>query len=696
MGASEHEGVFVQSLSVRAMPCRNFQLSVLGLQLSVLLAFSTPAFSQATFPSPVLTSISPLGAKPGTTLELTLRGTDLDGPEAILLGDRSIPVKSSKPNVFSLALPADIKPALYDLRFVGRYGVSNPRVFELSTLDAIDSTGANARPDKALKVGLNTVVQGCFKSNSPHWFVVDMKQGQHLTASFDGHGFDTRTELVGALSTPSGRELARMRHGVLSFTAAADASYRLCFNELMFRTGDDYGYRVTLSSAAPPAVRVVKYGEAEPLQIGQTVRDYFLPHGLERTFDLSFKAGEQFIIEVHSHQLGHSTDPHLFIESVLQDAAGKETLKPQAEIADATVITPAPSISIPNRDPVYAFTAKADGKIRITLNDNFNTTLPFELDVVKEAPKSPALIALNPILPGAKVKGAEIGSANVPRQGIAALEVIALNRNALSEPIELRADKLPAGVTCLGGFIGRGQSLGYIAFQASADAPAGACILDEIPQSRFVSFSVVELTRDNALYRTTGSPALGVSTQPAPAFVQTEKTDIFEVAADAKLDIALKVTRHADFTDALKLKVLGLVDAAKAPDADIPAKAATGKFTLDVKALKLAPGDYGFILQGPAKMKFRRNSEVITQVEADIRKIMAAQTALKKDLDAATVEKDAALIAKANTALQANDAAKAAADETLKEAIAKSVLKEATFVVYSNPIRIRVKEAAKK
>jgi hypothetical protein len=353
-----------------------------------------------------------------------------------------------------------------------------------------------------------------------------------------------------------------------------------------------------------------------------------------------------------------------------------------------------------NRDPSYAYEAKADGSFRLTLNDAFGTTHPFELRILKEAPKPPRLIAINPILPGAKTKTAESGSSNVPRNGIAALEVVAPNRNALSEPIELKAENLPAGVTCLGGFIGKGQSLGYIAFQATADAPAGASVLSGISKSQFVSYNVTDMTKESPLYRTSGAPALGVSTQTAPAFVQTEKTDILEVAADAKLDIALKVTRHAEFTDALKLKVLGLIaDITKAPEADIAAKAVAGKFTLDVKTLKLAPGDYGIILQGPAKMKMRRGVEELSSAEADAKKAIEAQAVAKKQLDAANADatpKKAELVKAATAAVKAAETAKATADKLVKDLAAKAAPKEATFIVYSNPIRIRVKEVAKK
>jgi len=670
--------------------------SILHFKFAILLALTAPAFSQATFPTPALAGISPLGSKAGTTVELTLRGADLDAPSAILLNERSVPVKSPKPNVVSLTLPADLKPALYDLRFVGRYGVSNPRVFEISTLDAVDSPGTNTKADKAHKVALNSVIQGAFKSAAPHWFTFDTKNGQTITATFNGRRFDTRTELLAAVSAPTGRELARMRDGVLTFTAKADATYRLRLNELMFRPGDDYSYRVTLSTTPAPTRPASKAVPVRPVQIGQTIQDAFLPLGAAHSFDLAVKTGEKFIIEVHSHQLGHPTDPQLLIENLKADG----TLSAQAEIADAPAITPAPSLVVLNRDPSYAYDAKADGTFRLTLNDAFGTTHPFELRILKEAPKPPTLIAINPILPGAKTKTAESGSSNVPRNGIAALEVVAPNRNALSEAIELKAENLPAGVTCLGGFIGKGQSLGYIAFQATADAPAGASVLRGISRSQFVSYNVADMTKESPLYRTTGAPALGVSTQTAPAFVQTDKTDILEVAADAKLEIPLKVTRHTEFTDALKLKALGLIaDVTKAPEADIAAKAADGKFTLDVKTLKLAPGDYGFILQGPAKMKIRRNLEELAQAESDAKKALGDQKTAQDKLKAAnadTTPQKAEFVKTATEAVKAADKAKADVDKLVKDLTAKAAPKEAIFIVYSNPIRIRVQEVAKK
>ncbi len=637
-----------------------------GLCVLICSPLVSNSYSQAIFPSPVLTSLSPLGGKPGTSVELTLRGTDLDGPKAVLIGDRAVPITAV--TKAALVLPADMPDGLHDLRFVGRYGVSNPRVFQVSKHASVESPGTNAKPDKAHAVKVGDAIQGAFKATTPQWFSFEAKKGQTITASYDGQRFDTRTELLGAITDTQGRELARMKAGVLTFTAPADGSYRLRLHELMHRTGDDYAFRVVLGVSVPPVGKTSPIG---PISIGGTVKGSFA--GIH-SFDLPFKAGQRFVIQVLSHQLGHATDPHLVIENLKAD--GSTTA--QAEVADAPVITPAPGLKLENRDPVYAYEAKADGTFRITLNDNFATTLPFELRISEKAENR--LIALYSSLPkAANAKNAEIGYANVLRGGIHALEVVAMNRNSLSEAIELKAEKLPAGLTSLGGFIGKGQSLGYIAFQAAADAPTGASVVSSVPESACVSFAVADAARDNVLIRRSGPPAFGVSSLSTPALIVTEKTDLLEVPRDGKLDIALKVTRHAEFSDAIKLKALGLIDAAKAPEADIPAKAVAGKFTLDVKTLKLAPGEYGFILQGPAKMKVRRNLEELAEAEKKAQEAAEALTKAKADPSP-----------KAAELVKTAEKAKTEADKAVKDQTTKAAPKDATFIVWSNPIRVRV------
>lgn len=677
---------------VKPKVCRAIAVMYIGL--------TTISSAQATFPTPVLTSIAPLGASAGETVTLTLRGSEVDEARSLLLNEHVIPIEPVKGKGWRVVLPADLKPGFYDLRLVSSLGVSNPRTFEISRHPTLASTGKNTAPEQALQVPLNSVIDGVFKAATLQWFRFHAKKGEVIRASFAAERFDVRSELMGTVLDVAGHEVARMKNGTAAFTCAAEGACLLRLHDLMHRGGDDYGFRVTLEqlkaasgeksgSPPPPAPR--------PLKAGDVVEDFFPEGGQPRVFDLPLKAGDKVVIEVRSHQAGNPSDPHLFIETLKPDGTGT----PLAQVADAPAITPAPALPVLNRDPLYAYEAKAAGTLRLSLNDNFNTTSPFQLSV-RAAPGSvPRLIALNATLPSAAArKGYEVGTANVCRGGILALEVIAPNRHAFSEAIELKTDgvQLPKGLACLGGFIGRGQSHGWLAFQAAADAPAGAAVIGTIPEAVYAQFAVADAARDQLLIRHAGPPAIGVSTLSAPALVVAEGGETFEAAADGKLEIALKITRHAEFQDALKLKVLGLTEIAKAPEADIAAKAGAGKLTLDMKALKLAPGEYGFILQGPAKMKYRRDADELTQAEADQKKALAHHKEAQQKLNqakAGTTPQKEALVEEAKRELQKAAAAKSAIDQRVKSLSAKAAPKEATFIVCSSPLRLTVKAPGK-
>src|SRR5215813_11863565 len=116
-------------------------------------------------PNPRLLTVSPCGAKAGTSVEITWTGTDLEEPQAFLFshpGIKAAPVippppkeepkktdpkkddpkkdapkkpEEKKPappppiTKFTITVPADVPPGYYDVRLVNKFGVSNPRVF---------------------------------------------------------------------------------------------------------------------------------------------------------------------------------------------------------------------------------------------------------------------------------------------------------------------------------------------------------------------------------------------------------------------------------------------------------------------------------------------------------------------------------------------------------------------------------------
>ncbi len=729
--------------------------------------------AQVTAPSPLLTSIQPLGGRPGGTVTLQAKGTDVDETQALVLTHLhdgnllTVPaaVPAGKKGVLEARLPADARPGLYDLRIRTRQGVSNPRVFQVSPAAIVESTGANTTSATAISVAAESAIHGTFKSTAPHWFSLTGKKGQRLLGAFIGGAWDVRTSLVGTVFDAAGRELARMRDGILDVTWPSDGTFHLKLHDLMFGGGDDYGYRFTLTHGAviwaanpdtvlgwnlpggkPTSLRVLRGSPLEHLKaapdviaklvaenpvrplplprglelpgndalstvsIGQNISGWFPADGGARQFDLSFKKDDRFIIEVVSQQLGFMTDPTLLVENVKGDI-----LSAQAEVTELPAPVPAPDTRLINLDPAYGHEARADGLFRLSLSDPSNAAngrrLPFELRIRKAADSSlEGAVALPAKLPAAAATGPhDIPSSNLWRNGTLALEVFVPGRTSVSEAFSFNVGGLPAGVTCLGGFIGRGQGLGYVILKASADAPAGVSALTGIARTNYLTWPVKDTGRETLVTRLAGAPTVAVVPELAPVLIEPASPAVPEVQATGKLEIALKVSRHPGCTEALKLKVLGFTDPAKAPEITVAAKAADGKLSLELKTLKLPPGDHACVLQGTAKMPYQKTSAEAEEAGRKAQKAVEARAAVQKNLDVAQErlkavkpEDKAALTAQQTkikdltTALAAADKARTEAEKTAKALAAKNAPKDTTFLVHSAPIRFRVVEAAKK
>src|SRR4051794_9658839 len=129
-------------------------------------------------PSPRVQHVFPMGVKAGTTVEVTVTGTDVEEPEKLLFahagikGESIAPPKDmpdpkdpkktipapkgnpAGPHKFKVTAAADVPPGLYDLRFVGKWGVSNPRAFAVSDQTEIAEKEPNNDVAEAQKIDL--------------------------------------------------------------------------------------------------------------------------------------------------------------------------------------------------------------------------------------------------------------------------------------------------------------------------------------------------------------------------------------------------------------------------------------------------------------------------------------------------------------------------------------------------------------
>src|SRR4051812_42553313 len=125
----------------------------------LMLLFTAPA--RAELPSPRLDRVFPLGAAAGSTVELEITGADLDDTKALLFDHPGITAEPVKEKVFRVRVAADVPPGTYDVRAVGKFGVSSPRLFAVSRgLAEVAEKEPNNEPATAQPVGVNSVVNG--------------------------------------------------------------------------------------------------------------------------------------------------------------------------------------------------------------------------------------------------------------------------------------------------------------------------------------------------------------------------------------------------------------------------------------------------------------------------------------------------------------------------------------------------------
>ncbi len=224
--------------------------------------------AQAQLPLARLHTVFPPGAPSGSTLDVTVTGADLDEPTGLIFSDPRLVAtpKPGAPNTFSVAVPPELVPGLYEVRFAGRFGTSNPRIFAVGTEPEFTLNPTNTAPGSATDLPLDTVVHGRTPANNVLWFALHARAGQRLIAHLDAREIDSRLLPDLTLIDPQGRSTVLARRGAGSdFTAAADGRHLLRLHDLTYRGGDEFFFRL--------AVRTTPHV------------DFALPHVLRRDLD---------------------------------------------------------------------------------------------------------------------------------------------------------------------------------------------------------------------------------------------------------------------------------------------------------------------------------------------------------------------------------------------------------------------------
>ena len=248
---------------------------------ALLLTFSLVTLGQALgqLPTARMTSIFPVGCQVGSEAEVQVHGVDLDGALGLHFSHPGItaePISAGKPR-FKVRVAADVPVGVYEVRFAGALGLSNPRLFAVGSLSESSSPASNTSRETAFALEENSVVNGIAVSRQSVWFKVKAGKGQRLLLRVSAAALDSRLNPVVLLRNSAGERLARGNdNGLIDFTAALDGEYLVQIHDATYGGGADYFFRLENSGSphvdfvSPPVVpsfadsEVTLYGRELP------------------------------------------------------------------------------------------------------------------------------------------------------------------------------------------------------------------------------------------------------------------------------------------------------------------------------------------------------------------------------------------------------------------------------------------------
>ena len=154
-----------------------------------LVLFGFAATAQAYRPE--ITSSVPRGMQRGTTQTIVITGSRLNDGRQILVDREGINVKSVKPIDASkveveFEIPADSQPGLYPIRLVAETGLSNVMMFSVGVLPNVEEKEPNSEFATPQVIEKNVTVEGAVAREDEDYYVVELKEGERLTAELEG------------------------------------------------------------------------------------------------------------------------------------------------------------------------------------------------------------------------------------------------------------------------------------------------------------------------------------------------------------------------------------------------------------------------------------------------------------------------------------------------------------------------------
>ncbi|MBM4072982.1 MAG: hypothetical protein FJ271_29260 [Planctomycetes bacterium] len=212
-----------------------------------------------------LDRVFPLGGQAGSTVEVEISGRDMEEVKELRFDQPGLKASFLKPNRFKVAIAADVPDGTYELRAIGKYGISGVQLFQVSRgLTEVADKEPNDLAEKAQQVPMNAAVNGHSDGNGDDFFSFPAKKGQRVTIDCRAFRLNSALRAILTLSTTDGKQLLQSRpyynltDPFLDFTAPADGDYLVRLHDMTFQGGLPYRLVISdqphIENAFPTAV----------------------------------------------------------------------------------------------------------------------------------------------------------------------------------------------------------------------------------------------------------------------------------------------------------------------------------------------------------------------------------------------------------------------------------------------------------
>lgn len=659
-----------QFLPARFSPC--------CLSLVFLLHFANAA--KAEFPVAELTSLSQSAGQVGSEIDIKPLGKYLDELSNIITSEGLVAEVDRLPpqllqeealaaDSFRLWIGEDCIAGLKDVRTLGRFGISNPRRFLVTSKPLVSIRQEHTNRIQAVDLQLGSIYEERFLSEKRNFYRVELEQGQQIRCVCYSRQIDSQAVPQLLVIDPAGREIVRSRgRGIwpakAEWKCAETGEYLIATHDFLFRGGEEY--RSLLECVivnSPNNVGVCEldqllrptlieeanaYAFPSPTRINSPIADrsqsleslfehtgMLTDEGFESTID--FSKGQKVWIDVESHQLSQLTDPKVSLFSV-----GDKGERRQVFSIDDPRSLGKPDVRLRLRDPSFEWTSPATASYTIRVDDNQRgTNLPkdargFRISV-RESKPSFRLLAFH-AYPNSNVGAAKPFGNVLHKGGKSVVRVLASRFGNLDGAIRLKAKGLPDHIYCPDAIIPPGSHEACLILSASPDAknwqgPISivGSIHGDADREVVAQYATTALnripTRNSTYVRLSDQINFAVvSADSAPLDITLDDGRELKVVQGEKLTIPIQLRRSEQGKVACILRPQNLPANCTVADVSIAAKDDSSTLTLQTKN-NIQPGEYTFWTQTEAKLKWNPNPQAIRAAEQYLEKLKLAQNA---------------------------------------------------------------------